>query len=129
MDWWILEIIKIVALIVLAVGLHQTIRRFGKQYATDIFRVTPPIGRNFLILADIAYYLVFAAYILFNVNFDRQADWAATVNADQLEEFVFSLAGIGLIIGVLHGLNVYVLPFIGGVLSLRERMTQGGRET
>ena len=129
MDWWTLEIIKIVALIVLAVGLHQTIRRFGKQYATDIFRATPPIGRTFLILADISYYLIFVAYILFNVNFDRQTDWAATVKADQLEDFVFSLAGISLIIGVLHGLNVFFLPFIGGILALRERLAQGGPET
>ncbi len=122
MDWWILEIIKILALSILAVGLHQMIRRFGKSYVTDIFRSTPQIGRNFLILADLAYYLIFTAYILFNVNFEREKEWAATVNASQLEVFVFSLAGICLIIGGLHGLNVFVLPFIGGVLAFRERL-------
>ena len=125
MEWWVLELIKFLALIVLAVGLHQLIRRFGKNYVGDIFRSTPQVGRNFIILADFAYYLIFGAYTLFNVNFDRQKEWAATVNATQLEQFVFSLAGICLIIGILHGLNVFVLPFIGGILALRERFLEG----
>ena len=35
-DWWMLEIIKILALLILAVGLHRMITRFGKNYVTDI---------------------------------------------------------------------------------------------
>jgi hypothetical protein len=50
------------------------------------------------------------------------------VNSAQLEEFVFSLAGICLIIGILHGINVFILPFIGGILALRERLTIGTRD-
>jgi hypothetical protein len=50
------------------------------------------------------------------------------VNSTQLEEFVFSLAGICLIIGILHGINVFVLPFIGGILALRERLTVETRD-
>jgi hypothetical protein len=128
MAWWILELIKFLVLIALAVSLHQLIRRFGENYVADIFRATPRIGRNFIILADFAYYLIFAAYTLFNVNFDRGTSWRATVNSTQLEEFVFSLAGICLIIGILHGINVFVLPFIGGILALRERLTVGTRD-
>ena len=64
-----------------------------------------------------------------SLNFDRQKEWAATVNASQLEQFVFSLAGICLIIGILHGLNVFVLPFIGGILALRERLFSLGAES
>ena len=128
MDWWILELIKGLGLIVLAVVLHRVIRGFGKNYVNDIFRSTPQIGRNFVVLADVAYYLIFVAYTLFNVNFDRQKEWAATVNASQLEQFVFSFAGISIIIGVLHGMNVFVLPFIGGIFALRERLGQGVQE-
>ena len=90
MDWWIGELLKILALAVLAFGLHQAIRRFGKSYAADIFSSTAQIGRVFLILADVAYYLIFAAYILFNVHFERAKDWGATVNASHLENIVFS---------------------------------------
>ena len=68
-DWQILELLKILALIILAIGLHNLIRRFGKNSTTDIFRSTPRIGTNFLVLADVAYYLIFAAYILLNVHF------------------------------------------------------------
>ncbi len=128
MDWWILELIKGLSLIILAVVLHRLIRGFGKNYVTDIFRFTPQIGRNFLVLADVAYYLMFAAYTLFWVKLERPSDWAAEVNASQLEQFVFSFAGISLIIGVLHGMNVFVLPFIGGVFALRERHGQGAQE-
>ena len=128
MDWWILEVIKGLSLIIFAVVLHRLIRGFGKSYVTDIFRFTPEVGRNFLVLADIAYYLMFAAYTLFWVNLERPSGWAAEVNAAQLEQFVFSFAGISLIIGVLHGMNVFVLPFIGGVFALRERLGQGAKE-
>ena len=93
MDWWMLELVKLLVLIILAAVLHQLIRRFGKNYVADIFRTTPQIGRSFIVLADFAYYLIFVAYTLFNVQFDRPREWAATVNASQLEESVFSLAG------------------------------------
>jgi len=121
MDWWILEVIKILVLSILAVGLHQLIRRFGKRYVADIFGSSPEIGRAFIILADVAYYLIFVAYILFNLRLERQKEWAATVNASQLEGSVFSVAGICVIIGVMHGFNVFVLPFIGGIFTLRAR--------
>ena len=124
MDWWIGELVKILALIILAFGLHQLIRRFGKSYAADISQSTPQIGRPFLILADVAYYLIFAAYILFNVHFERAKNWGDTVNAAQLENIVFSIAGISLIIGILHGINVFVLPFIGSLLALRVRLAE-----
>ncbi|MCH8831786.1 MAG: hypothetical protein J4N90_08010 [Chloroflexi bacterium] len=127
MDWWILELIKGLGLIILAVVLHRLIRAFGKDYVSDIFRSTPQIGRNFLVLADVAYYLIFAAYTLFWVKLERPHDWAVDVGASQLEQFVFSFAGISLIIGALHGLNVFFLPFIGGVLALRERFGQGAQ--
>ena len=128
MDWWTGELIKIAALIILAFGLHQLIRRFGKSYAADIFQSTPQIGRVFLVLADVAYYLVFAAYILFNVHFERAENWGDTVNASQLENIVFSIAGICVIIGILHGINVFVLPFIGSILALRERLAERREE-
>ena len=128
MDWWVLELIKGFGLIVMAVGLHRLIRGFGKNYVSDIFRSTPQFGRNFLVLADVAYYLIFAAYTLFWVKLERPHEWADTVGAQQLEQFVFSFAGINLIIGVLHAGNVFFLPFIGGVLALRERLAQARPE-
>ncbi len=134
MNWQTLESLTIVAMLILAIGLHQVIRRFGKNYAAEIFRSTPSIGTSFLILADVAYYLIFAAYILSNVHFERvyrtlsdgsRIDiWAERVNAAQLQDSVSSIAGICLIIGILHGLNVFVLPFIGSILALRVKLME-----
>ena len=128
MDWWIGELVKTLALVILALGLHRLIRGFGRTYTANIFDSTPQIGRVFLILADVAYYLIFAAYILFNIHFERAESWGDTVNASQLENMVFSIAGISLIIGILHGVNVFVLPFIGSILALRERLTERRQE-
>ena len=112
MDWQALELLKVVVLIVLAIGLHQFIRAFGKNYTASIFESTPEIERNFRVLADVAYYLIFAAFVLFNVHFEKvyrtlpngsRVDvWADQVNAAQLGEAVSSIAGICLVIGILH---------------------------
>ena len=124
MDWQTLELLKFVALAILAIGLHQFIRWFGKNYAIDIFGSTPEVGKHFLILADVAHYLIFAAYILFNVNFVRPEKWADQVNPYQLQDSVASIAGICLIIGILHGINVFVVPFIGSILALRKKLME-----
>lgn len=135
MSWSTLELSKVVLLAVVAFGLHVLIRRAGRGYAAEVFESTPHIGTAFTTLADLAYYLVFTAYILFNVNFERPARhdaqgnfvgyrWEETVGAAQLQDSVSSLAGICLIIGVLHGVNVFVLPFVGSVLALRAKLLQ-----
>ena len=136
MDWGALEAFKVVVLIALAVGLHRFIRRLGTHFAAAIFESTPQLGRHFVALADYAYYLIFAAYILFNVNIERPVRydaqgspvghrWEQTVGAAQVQDSLTSLGGICLIIGVLHGVNVFVLPFVGSVLALRVRLMQG----
>lgn len=136
MDWGTLEGVKVIVLLVLAIGLHRLIRRFGTHYAAAVFESTPQLGRHFVALADYAYYLIFAAYILFNINVERPARydaqgnpvghrWEQTVGPAQVQDSLASLAGICLIIGVLHGINVFVLPFVGSVLALRARLLQG----
>ena len=118
----------------MAVGLHQFIRTFGKNYTANIFEATPEIERNFRVLADVAYYLIFAVYVLSSVHFEKvyrtlpdgsRVDvWADQVNPAQLGDVVSSVSGICLIIGILHGINVFVLPFIGSILALRKKLLE-----
>ncbi len=61
---------------------------------------------------------------LFNVNFVRPESWADQVNPSQLQDSVGSIAGICLIIGILHGINVFVVPFIGSILALRNKLME-----
>ena len=82
MDWWVLEMIWFAGMVFLALWLGPFIRRFGKSYAADVFRANPRTGKSFIVLMDVAYYLIFFAFILFTVQFEPASDWAQTVNAE-----------------------------------------------
>ena len=124
MDWWILELIWFAGMVGLALWLGPFIRRFGKSYAADVFRANPRTGKSFIVLMDVAYYLIFMAFILFTVQFEPSGGWEQTVNADQLRATAVRLGGILLIVGVLHGLNVLILPMIGRILTLNRRLDE-----
>ncbi len=124
MDWWILELIWFVGMLVLAFWLGPFIRRFGKSYAADVFRANPRTGKSFIVLMDVAYYLIFLAYVLFTVHFEPDRGWEQTVVAGQLRATTVRVGGILLIIGILHGLNVLALPLIGRILTLNRRLDE-----
>jgi type III secretory pathway component EscS len=130
MDWWVLEVITTVILIGLALWLGPFIKRFGRSYAADVFRANPRTGKSYIILADLVYYLLFAAYILFTVRFDRPTDWPPTVSAGQLQYETARVGGILLIIGLLHGLNILIMPVLGRLFfSLGQHLdTRAGPE-
>jgi hypothetical protein len=122
MDWWILELMTTVLLFGIALWLGPFIKRFGKSYAADVFRANPRTGKSFILLTDIAYYLIFVSYILFTVTYAPREGWAQTVNAQQLQHETARVAGILLIIGVLHGVNLLALPVMGRLLTLNRRL-------
>lgn len=124
MDWWILELVWFAGMVGLALWLGPFIRRFGKSYAADVFRANPRTGKSFIVLMDVAYYLIFFAFILFTVQFEPSSGWEQTVNADQLRATAVRVGGILLIVGVLHGLNVLMLPVIGRILTLNRRLDE-----
>jgi hypothetical protein len=124
MDWWVLELIWFAGMVFLALWLGPFIKRFGKSYAADVFRANPRTGKSFIVLMDVAYYLIFFAFILFTVQFEPSSDWAQTVNANQLQACTVRLGGILLIVGLLHGLNVLMLPIIGRILTLNRRLDE-----
>ena len=69
MPWWVIELITNIVLVGLAVGLGPFIKRFGRSYAADVFRANPRTGKSYLVLTDIAYYLIFTSFVLFTVTF------------------------------------------------------------
>ena len=88
MPWWILEVAVTLVLVAMAVWLGPFIKRFGRAYAADVFHDNPLTGKSYIVLTDIVYYLIFAAYILFGVHFAPQSDWnndvSGLVTAEQL---------------------------------------------
>ena len=127
MPWWTLELFTTGVLIAMALWLGPFIKRFGRAYAADVFHDNPMTGKSYIVLTDIVYYLIFASYILFTVNFERAIDWDPTVDADQLKIETARIAGILLIIGVLHGINIVLMPVLGRLFSLNRKLS-GTRE-
>lgn len=125
MPWWVIELITNVLLVALAIGLGPFIKRFGRSYAADVFRSNPRTGKSYLVLTDVAYYLIFTSFILFTVTFVAPVDWLDSTGR-QLHHEVARVGGILLIMGVLHALNVVALPVIGGLLSSNRRRDERG---
>ncbi len=123
MQWWVIELITNIVLVALAAGLGPFIKRFGRAYAADVFRANPRTGKSYLVLTDVAYYLIFTSFILFTVSFEEQGDWARSTGA-QLKDEVARVGGILLIMGILHAANVVALPVIGGMLSTNNRLDE-----
>ncbi len=122
MNWWILEIAADLVLVAIAVWLGPFIKRFGRAYAADVFHDNPMTGKSYIVLTDIVYYLIFAAYILFTVRTEAPLAYADDVTAGQIKEVAARLGGILLIIGVLHGLNIVIMPVLGRLFSLNRRL-------
>lgn len=129
MPWWVLEVATTLGLVAIALWLGPFIKRFGRAYAADVFHDNPLTGKSYIVLTDIVYYLIFAAYILFTVRFEPQKDWGMltadqSVNAAQAKFEVERVGGILLIIGILHGLNIVLMPVLGRLFSLNRRLPE-----
>ena len=126
MPWWILEVAVTLVLVAIAVWLGPFIKRFGRAYAADVFHDNPLTGKSYIVLTDIVYYLIFTAYILFGVHFAPQEEWnndiSGLVTAEQLTYSAARVGGILLIIGILHGLNIVLMPVLGQLFSLNRRV-------
>ena len=126
MPWWILEVATNAVLLAVALWLGPFIKRFGRAYAADVFHDNPLTGKSYIVLTDIVYYLIFAAYILFSVHFAPQQEWgneiSEHVTAEQLTFEVGRVGGILLVIGILHGLNIVLMPVLGRLFSLNRRL-------
>ncbi|SER74387.1 hypothetical protein SAMN05216199_1060 [Pedococcus cremeus] len=127
MPWWVLEIVTTLGLVAIALWLGPFIKRFGRAYAADVFHDNPLTGKSYIVLTDVVYYLIFTAYILFTVRFEPEPSWSHTglvidATAGQLKFEVERVGGILLIIGVLHGVNIVLMPVLGRLFSLNRRL-------
>jgi hypothetical protein len=127
MPWWILEVTTTLVLVAIAVWLGPFIKRFGRAYAADVFHDNPLTGKSYIVLTDIVYYLIFAAYILMTANFGPIPDWhneiSGTVTAEQLQGSALRVGGILLVIGALHGINIVLMPVLGRLFSLNRKLS------
>ena len=128
MDWWVIELITDIVLVAIAIGLGPFIKRFGRAYAADVFRANPRTGKSYLVLTDVAYYLIFTSFMLFTLTF---------VQPDELGRLDRRAAEARGVAGGRHpadhgrpaSLNVVALPVIGRLLSLNKRLDDGEHRT
>lgn len=127
MSWWVIELVADLVLVAIVLVLGPLIKRFGRAYAGDIFRGNPRTGKSYLVLMDVAYYLIFTAFILFTVTVSQPVDWREAARdplGSQLQHEVSRIGGMLLLMGVLHGLNVLSLPLVGRLLGLSRQMDE-----
>lgn len=119
MDWWILELITTATLFGIAFVLGPLIRRYGKSYVADAFAPNAATGKTFIVLADVAYYLIFTAYILLTTSFQQRTAWGVfgNVTPEQIQHEVARVGGILAIIGILHAVNLFLMPLVGRLLD------------
>jgi hypothetical protein len=127
MPWWILEVTTTLVLVAIAVWLGPFIKRFGRAYAADVFHDNPLTGKSYLVLTDIVYYLIFAAYILMTAHFSPSPEWnnqvTGLVSGEQLGAAALRVGGILLVIGALHGINIVLMPVLGRLFSLNRKLS------
>ena len=81
-------------------------------------------GEQDIVLVDIAYYLIFVAFILFTMTIELPSNWDEDVNAAQVKTELARVGGILLIIGLLHAANVVMLPVMGRLLTSNRRLDE-----
>ncbi len=132
MPWWIVEVATTLVLVAVAVWLGPFIKRFGRAYAADVFHDNPLTGKSYIVLTDIVYYLIFAAYILMTAHFAPIPDWhneaTGVVTAEQLQGAALRVGGILLVIGILHGVNIVLMPVLGRLFSLNRKLSAEQRD-
>jgi hypothetical protein len=122
---WRLVIVYLVVAAVLLVALGPHIRRFGESFIGEIFHLDPPTGASFLAVLDIAYYLGFSGLILVDADvwiLDRPVPLLPG-----MEDVAFRLGSLLAAMGVLHAVNIAVLPALGIVFNSIVRLDRRRR--
>jgi hypothetical protein len=121
--WWQLEVIETAVLATLIAGMAPAIRRFGRGYADDLFPTAETTGDRLVALLDVAYLLIFAGYLLVSAEFTKTHDYAVWDLGEQLASSLARVAGLLLLMGVLHAATFMALP----IVALVANTTRTGR--
>ncbi len=116
MAWGRMEMLETTLLVGLVVLVGPALRRFGRTYVDDVLRASPAGGRSLLALLDIAFYLVLGAVILLGVELGAGRA-ARPLLGTQLADAAIRVGVVMAAMGVLHALTLFLLPFIGLVLT------------
>lgn len=124
-DGWRLVVAYLVVAAVIIAALAPNIRRFGRAFISEVFHLNPGAGRSFMAVLDIAYYLGFSGLML--VDFDGWVLDRTVPLLPGLEEVAFRLGVLVATMGILHAVNIAVLPALGIVFNSIVRLDRRRR--
>ena len=107
-----MEALEAVVLVTFVVALGPAIRRFGRNYAADLWPRGAVVPGALLRPLDLAFYLVGAGYVLATTEFRFGARPFDGALADQLGDASFRVGGLLLVLGVLHAATLFLLPLV-----------------
>ena len=113
---WEIALFDTTLLAIVLIVLGPNIRRFAQSYVEDIFHLNPTSGDRFLRVLDMAYYVLFSGLII--VDADAFGPWLEEIPISEAlqvsaEHIGFFLAAMG----ILHAVNIAVLPILGLVFN------------
>ena len=116
--WWALEALTTAILITVILLLGPLLRRFGRIFASSVFTAHPATAHHFLRALDVAYYLVFTAFVLIETQVVPREEWLGPAgNAVHLRMLSERIGGMLLLMGLLHAATIALLPVLGVVFS------------
>jgi hypothetical protein len=116
--WWALEILTAAILITLILMVGPLIRRFGDVFARSVFVANPPTAQHFLRVLDVAYYLVFSAFVIIETQVVPREEWLGpNGTAVHIERLAERVGGMLLLMGLLHAVTIAALPVLGVIFS------------
>ena len=129
--WWALELLTAAILITLILVLGPLIRRFGGIFASSVFTAHPTTGHHFLRVLDVAYYLVFTAFVLIETQVVPREEWLGpSGTAVHLQWLTERVGAMLLLMGLLHAVTIALLPVLGVVYSsIWRQLTPEERQT
>lgn len=113
---WSVQLTVALVLTTILVTLGPALRRLGSPLLEDVFHLNPLTGYRFSRLLDIAYYLFFGGMIV--SGFDPvDLTGSIGVPSDEIWLALAQVAGFVLRLGVVHTVNLALLPVIGLIFT------------
>jgi len=116
-DWRVMEMLEVIVLAVLIGTIGPGIRRFGRGYVEDVFAPERATGDRLLPLMDAAFYLVFIGYVLLTIRLLPPVPYLFYVPGEQIGEAALRIAGLLLMMGVMHAATLMVLPLVALIFN------------
>lgn len=125
LPFWAIQVTSTALMVSVVVVGGPVIRRYGERFEAAVFHADPATGSHVLRLLDIAYYLVFGAYVLMTLRFAPTVPWAGTgrIIGEELDR----IGGLLLLMGLMHAALVLALPVVGLVFTANERRIRRAR--